>query len=212
METELGKYIVIEGHDGTGKSTQVERIRSKLGKIGIQSAEFHEPGGEPTADEIRKIIKNGNLDRDGEVNILLFTAARRRLWKTIAQTALDNGEWVVTSRNYWSTIAYQGYGEGTNLNLIEDTTEKYVGKKYMNPDIAVILDLDDEQERLKRIGNRGKLENPDTFESKDDIFQSKVREGYLKIAHNRNIPIVSASQTVDKVTDEIWQYLEPYIK
>ena len=104
---ERGKYIVIEGHDGTGKSTQAERIRDRLQKEGIDSVEFHEPAGVPIADAIRTVIKDGSLERDGETNLLLFTAARHEIWKH-AEKELALGKWVVSARNYYSSLAYQG--------------------------------------------------------------------------------------------------------
>src|SRR5680860_28746 len=209
---ESGKYVVIEGHDGTGKSTQVGIIRQKLQECSIDSVEFHEPAGTPIADAIRTVIKNGKLERDPNTNLLLFSAARCEIWKKLAIPALKLGKWVVASRNYYSTIAYQGYGEGLDVKKIESITYQSTDERYMNPDIALILDLDDENERAKRIGIRGALENPDTFESKDEIFQSKVKNGYLDIAKNHNIPIISASQTIEEVTRELWNYIKPHTK
>ena len=83
---------------------------------------------------------------------------------------------------------------------------------YLKPDIAVILNLDDETERKKRIGERGELENPDTFESKGDDFQSRVKDAYVAIASERDLPIVSASQPIDAVTQDIWSIIKPFAK
>lgn len=207
-----GKYIVIEGHDGTGKSTQISQIRKKLSNCKIKSIEFHEPAGSPVADAIRNVIKNGSLKRDAMTNLLLFSAARHDIWQKRAVAELKKGKWVVASRNYYSTLAYQGYGEGLDLDLIESITRKSTDEKYMNPDIALILDLDDESERTKRIGIRGELKHSDTFESKSNFFQSKVRNAYLDIAKSRNIPIVSANQTISKMTNDLWSFIEPHTK
>lgn len=199
-----GKYVVIEGHDGTGKSTQVVRVRERLLELGIESIEFHEPEGSPIADEIRTVIKNSTLPRDGTTNLLLFSAARHDIWFSRALPALAEGKWVVASRNYYSTLAYQGYGEGLDTELISTTTRIATDDQYLKPDIAIILDLDDEVERQKRIAARGELENPDTFESKGDDFQTRVKQGYVDIAATHGIPVVSASQSVDVVHDDIW--------
>jgi dTMP kinase len=201
-----GKYIVIEGHDGTGKSTQVSLIREKLAAAGISSIEFHEPQGSPIADEIRTVIKNGSLKRDGETNLLLFTAARHEIWKQ-AQDALSKGIWVVAARNYFSTLAYQGHGEGLDLELIKDTTAMFTDELYMKPDLAVILTLDDEQERFKRISERGKLSVQDTFESRDTTFQAAVKQGYISVANEYRLPIISASQTKEAIAKEIYQLI-----
>jgi len=203
----VGKYIVIEGHDGTGKSTQVEIARRKLLLCGMDSIEFHEPAGSPMADAIRTVLKNGELERDPVTNLLLFTAARRELWTSRAIPALKMGMWVVASRNYFSSIAYQGYGEGLDIELINKTTREFTDDKYMNPDVALILNLDDRRERDRRIGDRGELATPDNFESKDDAYQQNVQDGYLKIAKELNIPVVSANQTIDDMAKDIWQQI-----
>lgn len=205
-----GKYVVIEGHDGTGKSTQVKLVRERLKQQGIDSIEFHEPEGSPIADEIRTVIKNSTLPRDGTTNLLLFSAARHDIWFRQALPALQEGKWVVASRNYYSTLAYQGYGEGLDTEIISATTRIATDDQYLKPDIAIILDLDDEKERLARIANRGELEHPDTFESKGDEFQSNVKHGYLTIAKTHTLPIISASQSIDAVQKEIWRLIEPY--
>jgi len=201
----LGKYIVIEGHDGTGKSTQVERIRQRLKEQGINSIEFHEPQGTPIADAIRTIIKNGVLARDEMTNLLLFSAARHDIWHNHALPALEKGTWVVAARNYYSTLAYQGYGEGLDLDLIINTTRTATDERYLHPDLAVILNVTDDQTRIERIQNRGNLAIPDMFETKGFEFQSKVQEGYVTIAKSYNIPIIPANQSIDNVTEVIWR-------
>lgn len=207
----VGKYIVIEGHDGTGKSTQVQAIRAKLKEQGIDSVEFHEPDGTPIADEIRNLIKNGNLERDGMTNLLLFSASRHDIWTKKALPALEKGTWVVASRNYYSTLAFQGFGEGIDLEIINLITLAVTDERYMRPDISVILDLDNEEERKKRIGARGELTNPDTFESKGGDFQTTVKDAYIRIAQEHDIPVVSASQSIDQVTDDIWAIVKPHL-
>lgn len=204
-----GKYVVIEGHDGTGKSTQVGLVREKLESLGIESIEFHEPAGSPIADEIRTVLKNGTLERDATTDLLLFSAARRDIWFSRGLPALEIGKWIVAARNYYSTLAYQGYGSGLDLDTINEVTKIATSDRYMNPDISVVLDLEKAEERAKRIGKRGLLEVPDTYESRDDEFQNKVREGYLEIAKNKALPIVGASRSVEAVAGDIWKYIEP---
>ena len=215
MTEQYGKYVVIEGHDGTGKTTQIDRIRKKLSENSISSIELHEPANEKSANEqviiaqeIRRIIKNGSLHRDAMTNLFLFSAARHELWQQSALPALQRGEWVVAARNYYSTLAYQGYGEGLDLDVIHSMTRTATDQRYMNPDIAIILDLDDETVRNERISSRGTLENPDTFESKGNDFQLSVKDAYLDIAKNYDIPVLSASKSKSEVTDNIWKIIE----
>jgi dTMP kinase len=218
--SEQGKYIVIEGHDGTGKTEQAKRLRQRLKKLGVQVCNFlvEEPDGAttengvtlvPIATEIRKIIKNGSLERDPYVNVQLFTAARRANWVQAMEPALERGEWVITARSWWSTIAYQGYGEGVPLDTIENTYALSVGgTHYLNPDIGIILDVD-HKTREERIANRGSLEVLDTFESRPDDFQQRIKEGYLDWATKKDIPVVDASGSVDEVEQAVWQHIGP---
>lgn len=205
---ERGKYVVIEGHDGTGKSTQVEMIRSRLARLGINSIEFHEPAGNPIADSIRTILKNGNIERDPMTDVLLFTAARCDIWKNLAKQALKQGAWAIAARSYYSSLAYQGYGSGIDLDKIEKITLMSTDDQYVKPDYAFILNLDDENERINRIEKRGAIEVPDTFESRPKDFQDRVKEGYLRIAKDKKHPIISANQSIDEISDELWSYLK----
>jgi dTMP kinase len=210
--SERGKYIVIEGHDGTGKSSLVDRLGQKLGSLGISSIHVHEPGGAPLADDLRHLIKNGNLERDAWTNVLLFTAARRAAWLQTIEPALDQGQWVLAERNWYSTIAYQSYGEGEPIEPIEEITRKNVGDRYVNPDLAFILDVRDHDERRRRIGERGTLEKPDAFESMPDDFQERVKEGYVRFANERGITVIDASPSISEVEDKIWEYISPLVE
>ena len=110
----------------------------------------------------------------------------------------------MTARNFYSTLAYQGYGEGVDLEKIEDTTRRFTDDDYMNPDLAIILGLDDTHERVRRISGRGDLAVPDTFESKDGTFQQAVNDGYLQVAKMYDLPILSAAGTPAEVGEQIW--------
>lgn len=200
---EKGKYIVIEGHDGTGKSTQVKKLAEYLREEhNRDSFVAEEPAGTPIADEIRMLIKNGDLERNPETNLLLFTAARHEIWQRASQE-LKLGKWVLSSRNYISTLAYQGSGEGLSPKLILDLTKKFTDHNYMNPDKTIILSMLDSKKRQDRIGQRGELTNPDTFESKPNDFQEKVNSAYLNIADQNNYDTIDAGGTVEGVFRDI---------
>lgn len=203
-----GKYIVIEGHDGTGKSTQVALLRDILLKQGIQSVEMHEPGGIPMSDALRAIIKGGALERDGTTNLLLFTAARRELWRQLAEPALAEGRWVIAARNWYSTLAYQGYGEGLDAAVIEQVTRNFMPIQYVTPDFACILTLDDITERRRRITRReGEREAKDTFESRNNTFQTRVAQGYETIAKQFSLPTIDAAQSPEKIAQQIHAHI-----
>lgn len=201
-----GKYIVIEGNDGTGKSTQVELLSAYLNQQGIETFVAHEPGGTPIADEIRTIIKNGELDRSPETNLLLFTAARHEIWK-VARQKLEQGAWVLSARNYFSTIAFQGYGEGLSIELIKKTTRQFTDDLYMTPDRTILLTLQKE-EREKRIHQRGELAVKDTFESKNSEFQLRLEQGYKTLANKHELITIDGSASVQSIHKRIIETLD----
>lgn len=206
--TASGKYIVIEGTDGTGKSTQVDLLAERLKSLGIPSVTFHEPDGVPIASEVRSIIKNGSLDRSALTNLLLFSACRRENWLQIGKQSLAAGIWVLSARDYTSTLVYQGLAEGLDLNLIEQITLQTTDERYVQPDHRIILDILDESERERRIKERGELKNPDTFESRDDNFQQQILAGYRKIAADKDIPVISAIGAPEQISDQIWALIK----
>ncbi|WP_368999975.1 dTMP kinase [Candidatus Nanosynbacter sp. TM7-074] len=209
----LGKYIVIEGNDGTGKSTQVAKLADYFRERGRTVCVVEEPGSEdpekstPIADELRKVIKNGDLARSAAVNVALFSAARRELWQEKIQPALERGEIVLSARNYISTLVYQGRGEGYDESEILRLTKLFTGERYLRPDIMIILSLSHDK-REERIAMRGELKNPDAFESRGQDFQEKVDDGYLEIAKDYDIPVVLADGNVEEVHDMLIDEIE----
>lgn len=212
--SERGKYIVIEGHDGTGKSTQVKRLTDYLNESGQPAIMIEEPGSDnpelttPVAAYLRHVIKNANLERDPEIDVALFSAARRELLQQKIIPNLAKGVFVLSARNYLSTLAYQGGGDGVSTDKIMETTRLFTDETYMSPDVMVVLTLGDASERQRRIDSRGELENPDTFESKGDDFQTKVDQTYLALAEQYDIPVIDATQTVDQVYQDLLKLLD----
>ena len=203
--SEFGKSIVIEGNDGTGKSTQVEMYAQYLmQQHGIGSLIIHEPDG-PVEEcaKLRARIKDATIPRTPEENLEWFTQSREISDAYANEFCLPNGKWVLRARNYLSTLAYQGAGEGLSEDLILRVTEQRLGQKYMHPDHTIILDLSDPEERAKRIAKRGELEVPDTFESKGDDFQRKVNTAYVRLAMQYGYPIVNANQSPEQIQAEI---------
>lgn len=202
----VGKYIVIEGNDGTGKSTQVAKLANYFRERGRTVCVVEEPGSDdpekstPIADELRKVIKNGDLARSAAVNVALFSAARRELWREKIRPALERGEIVLSARNYISTLVYQGRSEGYDESEILRLTKLFTDERYLRPDIMIILSLSHDK-REERIAMRGELKNPDTFESRGQDFQEKITNGYLKIAKDYDIPVVLADGNVEEVHD-----------
>ena len=208
-----GKYIVIEGSDGTGKSTQVDLLADYFTSKGRDVSIVEEPGSDDlgkstlVANELRKLLKNGNLERAPEINLGLFSAARRDLWLNKIKPALGRGAIVIAARNYFSTLAYQGGGEGMDQDEIMRMTSLFTDDRYMKPDIIMVLSLN-HYDRQSRIAGRGELMNPDTFESRDIEFQDKVSRAYFDIAKALNLDIIDASGSPEYVHEKIIQIVK----
>lgn len=194
-------YIVIEGQDGTGKSTQAQLLAEHLEKQEKTVVVLDEPDGDlPQAHIIHDLILTGGYGLEPATNVLLFTAARSELWHKIAEPALDKGGYVISARNWWSTLAYQGHGEGISLAKIRDLTAAFLPKRYLTPDLSAILTVSDAI-REQRQSGRGKAK--ETFEQKPDSFQQKVNAAYPKIAKEFNIPIIDAAPSITQVQSNL---------
>ena len=126
-------YIVIEGQDGTGKSTQVRLLQEYYEKQGKTVVVMDEPDGDlPQAHDLHDLIlvKGKDYHLEPMTNVLLFTAARSELWRKIAEPTLKNGGVVISARNWWSTLAYQGYGEGVSKSKIIKLTKETLPYRF----------------------------------------------------------------------------------
>lgn len=194
-------YIVIEGQDGTGKSTQAELLKKYFEDKGKEVVMLEEPDGDlPQAHDLHDMILTRGYHLEPLTNVLLFTAARVELWHKIAEPVLKRGGIVISARNYWSMIAYQGYGEGVSRSKIIRLTKDLLPEKYCHPDYGFILTVSDEV-RLSRQKNRGKA--TETFEAKPSAFQQRVNAAYPHIAKDFNLTLIDASGTIEEIFDLI---------
>ena len=198
-------YFVIDGQDATGKSTQVEQLASYLREHGREVITMHEPDGElESAHELRRLIKDKRYNLEAITHVLLFAAARAELWRKLAEPVLQRGGCVISARNWWSTLAYQGYGQGVSRSRIVRITKETMPAAYVQPAKALILTLP-ESLRLSRQSGRDDNSRDDTFESKPDDFQLRVNRAYLQIAKDYQIPILDASPAVATLQAQIRQ-------
>lgn len=197
-----GKYIVIEGHDGVGKTTQVDLLTRYFRDLGREVVHVKEPGGCLSGDMMRILVKNQEFGLDGISNLLIFTANRRELWNKVIEPALKAGKIVICDRNWWSSVAFQHFGQGVDLKLLDDIIQKTLPKQYISPDFGCIMSLR-ESERLKRLAKRLGDANKDAFEGREDDFQGRVSDGYNKVAELYKIPIIDASPAPEKIHEEL---------
>ena len=170
-----GKLITFEGIDGSGKSTQIQLLEAEFEKLGISYKTFREPGGTKLSEKIRTILLDKeNIELYSNAESLLFAAARAQLTAEQIKPAITKGEFVICDRFTDSTIAYQGYGRGLNINNLELINT--IATDGLIPDITFILDIDPQKatERLKTV-------NPDRMEAAGIDFFKKIRQGYCQI-------------------------------
>ncbi len=192
-----GRFITFEGGEGAGKSTQIKLLAETLRGRGIAVVTTREPGGAPGAEEIRRLVVEGEPGRwDPLTESLLFTAARREHVLRTIRPALAQGTWVLSDRFADSTVAYQGYAQGVPLDKLATLYEVAIGD--FEPDLTLVLDMPVE-EGLKRAKARGGGE--DRFERMGYEFHEKMRRGYLEIAQSnpQRCLIVAAEGSVTAV-------------
>ncbi|MEQ5118322.1 dTMP kinase [Morganella morganii] len=196
-----GKFIVIEGLEGAGKTTARQVIVDTLRENSITDLVYtREPGGTPLAEKLRTLIKDGI---DGETvtdkaEVLMLYAARIQLVDNVIKPALARGQWVIGDRHDLSSQAYQGGGRGIDRKLMESLRDTVLGDFY--PDFTLYLDLPPET-GLARARSRGEL---DRIEQESLDFFRRTRARYLELAESDpRIVTVDASQSMDNVHQSI---------
>ena len=198
-----GKFIVLEGGEACGKSSQIERLKRNLDP---QKFVFtREPGGTKVADEIRKIIVTGDKDKLlPETELALVYAARNEHVQRLILPALNSGKHVISDRFYLSSFVYQGVARGLSHDLIASFNNIFM--QNLKPDLTLVFDLDIKiaQRRVK-----GRNNKDERFEQFDSNFHERIRKGFLNYAKNDpQIKIIDASNTIGQVAKLIKQELE----
>ena len=196
-----GKFIVIEGIDGCGKTTQINELSKWLPKSGLIKKESklittREPGGSLLGKKLRKLILDNKNKPSPLAELLLYSADRAEHISKIISPALNNNDWVISDRFSDSTLAYQGYGRDINLETIKNIESIVCQGQY--PDLTFFLEISPEESILRR-----KNEIPDRIESEGFRFLEKVNKGFKLIAKEKNWTIISASQDTKTISDQI---------
>jgi dTMP kinase len=203
--SQRGRFITFEGGEGAGKSTQLRLLTTCLLESGHDVRVTREPGGSPGAEDIRKLLVEGEPERWTPLaETLLFLAARADHVARIIDPALAGGAWVLCDRFADSTVVYQGAGRGLGVECVR-SLQRQVGE--VRPDLTFILDIDP-RDGLMRTNKRGAAEN--RFEKFDGGFHARLRESFLQIAREEpdRCIVVDAGRAQDVVAEEIWSHVK----
>lgn len=200
----MSLFITFEGPDGSGKTTQARMLAEYLQMRGMEVLHTREPGGTAISEQIREVIlSTRNQSIQHETEALLFSAARAQIVAELIRPALAAGKIVVCDRYADSTMAYQGYGLGLDLEALRAITRFATGG--LVPDMTFYIDVPAEIGLTRR--QRGETNRLD---QKDLAYHARVREGFLKMAKEepRRWIVVDGTQPVDQVQQEIRKKLE----
>lgn len=207
-------FITFEGIEGCGKTTQVNLLVNYLKENNISCLKTLEPGGTDIGQDIRKILLNSkNTHLAPLTELILYAADRAQHVNEVIKPALDQGKWVICDRYFDATVAYQGFGRGMDMELIESLNSQAAAG--VSPDLTILMDCPEEV-GLKRALERNKnqnLEDQGRFEKEKMEFHRMVRDGYLSLAekYRGRFRIIDASRSVDEVRQDIKCLLDSYI-
>lgn len=201
-------YIVIEGQDGTGKDTQAKILKEffeSQGKTVVAYAESGTASEDEFISEIARLNYGSKQDIGYKTRVLLFLVNRYEQWRKLAEPALKNGDIVIATRNWFSTLIYEGYGAGVSKTFITKLHKTVMPEYYFKPDKIILLTLP-EEEQLKRLNTQTdkKWDRKQEFwKSKGGEFQRKINSAYLRIAKEHNIKTIDASGSIEEVFETI---------
>ena len=196
-----GRFITLEGGEGSGKSTQIRLLAAALAQRGVEVVSTREPGGSPGAEAIRDLLVRGDTNRwDPVTEALLHFAARRDHLRVTVRPALDRGAWVVSDRYADSSLVYQGWGMGVDRASLDALFQ--IATDGLKPDLTLVLDVPVEI-GLARAGLRPGGE--DRYERMGEALHRRLREGYLAIAaaEPERCVVIDAGGSVDAVSDAV---------
>ncbi|MBR3230553.1 dTMP kinase [Candidatus Saccharibacteria bacterium] len=205
-------YIVIEGQDGTGKDTQAKLLKDYFEKQGKNVVAYAESGTASQNEFISTIARlnyGSKQDIDHRTRVMLYLVNRYEQWRSLAEPALKNDGIVITTRNWFSTLIYEGYIGGVSKSLIVKLHKLMMPEPYFHPDKIILLTID-EKEQQKRLG----IQTDKNWDRKQEVWKSqglelqeKLNHAYLKVAKDYNIPTIDASGTIEEVHAEICRSL-----
>ena len=201
-----GKFITLEGGEGTGKTTQAALLAKTLEDAGFPVLLLRSPGGTAVAEQLRSILKTKTPGEDllPETELLLFGACHSQMCEYAVKPALAAGKWVVCDRFFDSTTVYQGYVRGLPLDVVEQINQ--FACRTIVPDMTILLDIEPELGVRRACGrNGGVIDQNDRFDSEGMAFHKAIRESFLERAKlfPERFKILSAAGTVEEITNDI---------
>ncbi len=203
-----GLFLSFEGIDGSGKSTQARRLAETLRAKGRDVVLTREPGGSPGAEEIRRLVLEGDKDRwSAETEILLFTAARRDHLERVIAPALARGAVVICDRFADSTRMYQGLGRADLRGIVDQLHALMIGRE---PDLTVLIDIDPGV-GLGRALSRGGDEA--RFESFGEGMQARMRTGFLALSQEfpARFTVIDGARDMDAVAEDVTRVVQAHL-
>jgi len=192
-----GLFITFEGADGCGKTTQLKLLKEYLENKGFEVLLTREPGGVGLGEKIREILLNYDGDVSSKAEAFLFLADRAQNIDNIVKPAIEAGKIVLCDRHTDSTIAYQGYGRGVDLQQLKMLNNLATGG--FKPDLTYVFDIDVETSQ-KRVGKV-----KDRMEAAGVEFHNRVREGYLAIAKDEpsRVRVINSTDTIENIFEQV---------
>lgn len=201
-----GLFITFEGADGCGKTTQLNLLKEYLERKGYDVILTREPGAKGLGIKIREILLNYDGEVSNRCESFLFLADRAQNIDIIVNPAIKEGKIVLCDRHTDSSVAYQGYGRGLDIEQIKTLNNLATGGKI--PDLTLVFDVDIETS-MKRVGNE-----KDRMESAGVEFFNRVRNGYLEIAKQEpeRIKVINSTKSIEDVHNQVLQVIEQILK
>ena len=197
----MALFITLEGGEGSGKSVQARALYKRLLQSAIPTLLTYEPGGTPCGNKIGRWLKWAEAqDISPLTELLLFNASRAQLVSEVIRPNLKNGMVVICDRYTDSTIAYQSYGRGLDLDMVESVNN--TATQGLKPDLIVLLDIPVEEGLARK-----RVKKQDRFEQEDIAFHQRVRDGFLKLAADepQRWLVLDATQSKAEIEEIIWQ-------
>ena len=209
-----GLFVTFEGTEGSGKSTQIQRLARRIESVGRKVVTLREPGGTPIGEEIRHTLKHSaaNTGMCAETELLLINASRAQLVREVIKPALEENKVVLCDRFFDSTFAYQVHGRGLDALQVQRVIDVAIGGTI--PHLTLLLRVPIEVSETRRATREVQAsEKRDRFEEQDREFFKRVEQGYDSIAASTDTRVrsIDATRSVEEVHEEIWRWVEALI-